>query len=91
MQLQKHRRELRKPAEDFRVANIFKSNKHDYKIEKVKEDKYSKFNSSRSEYKIYSDVDIFQVHNAITELINKMTMHGLVSAQHQTVQHWTHV
>jgi len=54
--------ELRKPAEDFRGAHIFKSNKHDYKIEKVKEYKYCKFNSSRSEYKIYGDVYIFQVH-----------------------------
>ena len=49
------------------------SNKHDYKVEKVKEYKYIKFNSSRTEYKIYSDVDIFQVHNAVTELVNKMT------------------
>ena len=67
------KRELRKPAEDFRIASLFKSNKHDYKIEKIKEYKYSKFNSSRSEYKIYGDVDIFQVHSVITELINKMT------------------
>jgi len=67
------KRELRKPVEDFRIASLFKSNKHGYKIEKIKEYKYSKFNTSRSEYKIFGDVDIFRVHNVITELINKMT------------------
>ena len=30
------KRELRKPADDFRIASLFKSNKHDYKIEKLK-------------------------------------------------------
>jgi len=30
------KRELRKPAEDFRIASLFKSNKHDYKIEKLR-------------------------------------------------------
>ena len=67
------KRKLRKPVEDFRIASLFKSNRHDYKIEKIKEHKYNKFNTSRSEYKIFGDVDIFQVHNVITELINKMT------------------
>ena len=43
------------------------------KLKKIKEYKYSKFNSSRSEYEIFGDVDIFQVYNAITELINKIT------------------
>jgi len=44
------------------------------KVKKIKEYKYSKFYSSRSEYKICGDVDIFQAHNVITGLINKMTM-----------------
>ena len=35
--------------------------------------RYDKFKSIRSEWKIYGDVDIFQVHNVITELINRMT------------------
>jgi len=40
-----------------------------YRIEKVHEYRYDKFKSVRSEWKIYGDVDIFHVHNVITELI----------------------
>ena len=44
------------------------------KLKKNKEYKYSKFNSSRSEYNIiYGYFDIFQAHNVITELINKIS------------------
>ena len=35
--------------------------------------KYNKFNSTRSHWKIYGDVDIFQIHAVIGELINRMT------------------
>ena len=35
--------------------------------------RYDKFNSNCSEWKVFGDVDIFQVHNVITELINQMT------------------
>ena len=32
-----------------------------------------KFKSIRPEWKVFSDTDIFQLHNVITELINIMT------------------
>ena len=72
--LKGQKREQRKQVDDFRIANLFKSNKHKYSIEKVREYKYRKFNTSRAEYEICGDVDIFQVHDVITELINKMTI-----------------
>ena len=34
---------------------------------------YSKFSTTRSEYKIYGDVDLFQMQKVIGELIEKMT------------------
>jgi len=43
------RRDLR------RVAKLFRDNKSSYKIEKVREYKYTKFDTTRSEYKIYGD------------------------------------
>jgi len=44
-------------------------------IEKLYKYRFDKFKSVRSEWKIYGDVDnyIFQVHNVVTELINRMT------------------
>ena len=56
------RRALRKQVNDFRVAKLFRDNTVSYRIEKVREYKYSKFNTTRSEYKIYGEVDIFQMH-----------------------------
>jgi len=42
-------------------------------LKKTREHRYDRFESVRSEWKIYGDVDIFQVHNVMTELINRMT------------------
>ena len=42
-------------------------------MKKTREHRYDRFESVRSEWKIYGDVDIFQVHNVMTELINRMT------------------
>ena len=67
------RRALRKQVNDFRVAKLFRDNTSSYKIEKVREYKYTKFNTTRSEYKIYGEVDIFQMHNVLQELVDKMT------------------
>jgi len=54
------------------IAKLFRENKNNYKIEKLREYNYSKFSTTRSEYKICGDVDIFQMHNVIEELIGKM-------------------
>ena len=35
--------------------------------------RYDKFKSIRSEWKVFGDIDIFQVYNIINELINQMT------------------
>ena len=63
---------MRNNDTDFRVAKLFRDNKSSYRIEKVRECKYTKFDTTRSEYKIYGDIDIFQMHTFIEELINKM-------------------
>jgi len=57
----------------YRIAKLFIGNVNSYMIEKLYEYRYDKFKSVRSEWKIYGDVDIFQVHNVVTELINRMT------------------
>jgi len=67
------RQALRKQVNDFRVAKLFRDNTTSYRIEKVREYKYNKFNTTRSEYKIYGEVDIFQMYNVLEELIHKMT------------------
>jgi len=69
------RRKSRKQDTDtpYRIAKLLRDNANSYRIKKVYEYRYDKFKSIRSEWKIYGDVDIFQVHNVITELINRMT------------------
>jgi len=67
------RRASRKQVNDFRVAKLFRDNTTSYRIEKVREYKYNKFNTTRSEYKIYGEVDIFQMHSVLQELVDKMT------------------
>ena len=46
---------------DYRVAKLFKTKKNDYRIEKIQEYGYTKFNSTRSTWKVYGDVDIFHI------------------------------
>ena len=58
---------------DYRVAKLFKGTKNSYRIEKIHEYNYDKFHSSRSHWKIYGNVDIFQIHSVIEELIRRMT------------------
>ena len=67
------RRASRKQVSDFRVAKLFRDNTTSYRIEKVREYKYNKFNTTRSEYKIYGEVDIFQMRSVLQELVDKMT------------------
>ena len=55
------------------TSEIFRDNKSSYRIEKIREYKYNKFNTTRSEYKIYGEVDIFQMYTVLQELIDKMT------------------
>ena len=50
-----------------------KSKENSYRIEKIREYKFDKFNSTRSHWKIHGDVNIFQIHTVIEELIRKMT------------------
>ena len=48
--------------EIYRVAKLFKSKENSYRIEKIREYKFDKFNSTRSHWKIHGDVNIFQIH-----------------------------
>ena len=59
--------------EVYRIAKLFKSKENSYRIEKIREYKFDKFNSTRSHWKIHGDVNIFQIHTVIEELIRKMT------------------
>ena len=59
--------------EIYRVVKLFKSKENSYRIEKIREYKFDKFNSTRSHWKIHCDVTIFQIHTVIEELICKMT------------------
>jgi len=70
------RRHSRKKDYDFRVAKLFRDNKSSYRIEKVREYKYNKCNTKRSEYKIYGEVDIFQMHTVLQKLINNYRIAG---------------
>ena len=59
--------------EVYRFAKLFKSKENSYTIEKTREYKFDKFNSTRSHWKIHGDVNIFQIHTVIEKLIRKMT------------------
>ena len=67
-------RNLRNQNSEYRIAKLFRENKNNYKIEKLREYNYSKFNTTRSEYKIYGDIDLFQMHKVMGELIEKMAV-----------------
>ena len=56
------RRNLRNQNNEYRIAKLFRENKNNYKIEKLWEYHYSKFDTTRYEYKIYGDIDLFQMH-----------------------------
>ena len=67
------RREAKKQDETYRVAKFFRDNEHSYRIEKIREYNNGRFKTTRSDWKIYGDIDIFQLNNVISELIYKMT------------------
>jgi hypothetical protein len=56
-----------------RIAKLFRDNKNTYKIEKTYEYYYEKYKTKRSEWKVFDDIDIFQVHDVISKLVNRMT------------------
>jgi len=58
---------------DYRVAKLFKGIKNSYRIEKIREYNYDKLNSTRSHWKTYRDVDVFQILTVMQELIRRMT------------------
>jgi len=65
------RRNLWNQNNEYSIAKLFRNNRNSYSTEKVREYSYSmhnKFNTTRSEYKIYGDVDIFHVQNVVEEL-----------------------
>jgi len=82
---------------DCNIPNIYRESHSDckpYRIERTRFYKYSKYQTVRSEWKIFGPVDIFQVNDVIVELVNKMTANlpdnaklqvSLVSSDNNTV------
>jgi hypothetical protein len=56
-----------------RITKLFRDNKNRYKIEKTYEYYYEKYKTMRSEWKVFGHIDLFRVHDVISELINRMT------------------
>jgi hypothetical protein len=67
------RRQSQKQDNIFRLAKLFRDNKNSYRIEKTGEYYYNKYKAMRSEWKVFGDIDIFQVHDVISELVNRIT------------------
>ena len=66
----------KKKTTDFHIPNIFResyTDKKPFKIEKVREYRNEKFQAVRSEWKISGPVDLFQVNDVITKLVDEMT------------------
>ena len=57
------RQQSSKQDNDFLVTKLFRDNRSSYQIQKIREYKYNKFNTIRSEYKIYGEIDIFQMYS----------------------------
>src|SRR5271155_4446538 len=55
------------------LAPVFKQDK--YNIVKLAQKNYAKFNSHESSWKIEGNVNLFNIHQAIKELIAAMTIH----------------
>jgi len=68
-------KQLERAAQDhtYRLVKLFKSKNNNYRIEKIHEYKIEKFNTTRSDWKIFGHVDIFKIHDVIQELIARMT------------------
>jgi hypothetical protein len=56
-----------------RIAKLFRDNKNTYKIEKTYEYYYEKYKTKRSEWKVFGHIDLFRVHDIISELMKRMT------------------
>ena len=68
------RLQLQKQDNTYRITKLFRDKKsNQYKIEKINEYYNEKYKALRSAWKIHGDVDIFQIHEVLTELVNKMT------------------
>ena len=71
--LRKHKKDQ---IVDFHIPNIFRESHSDikpYKIEKIRAYRNDKFRADRSDWQISGPVDIFQVNDVITQLVNRMT------------------
>ena len=67
---------MKEETTDFHIPNIFResyTDKRPFKIEKVREYRNEKFQAVRSEWKISGPVDLFQVNEVITKLVDEMT------------------
>ena len=67
----KAQRRINRKQEDYKISKLFITN--NYKIVKEREYTYNKFNTIRSEWKIYGDIDIFQTQQVINNLVIRMT------------------
>ena len=67
------RRINRKQQKDYKISKLFRNNVNDYKIVKEHEYIYNKFHTTRSEWKIYGDIDIFKTQEVINNLVARMT------------------
>jgi hypothetical protein len=60
--------------DDFRLRNLFRhTNDSTYHVIKVFDEYIPKFKSRRTHWKILGDSNIFNIRNAITDLVNDMT------------------
>jgi hypothetical protein len=72
--LKAQRLQAQKQDNIFRLAKLFRDNKNSYRIEKTGEYYYSNYKTKRSEWKVFGDIDIFQVHDVMSELVNSITV-----------------
>ena len=56
----------------YKITKLFRNNVNNYRIVKERDYTYDRFNAARSEWKIYGDVDIFQIQEVIYNLVNRM-------------------
>jgi len=71
--LRKHKKEQ---IVDFHIPNIFRESHSDikpYKIGKICAYRNDKFRTDRSDWQISGPVDIFQINEVITQLVDRMT------------------
>jgi hypothetical protein len=72
----RNQRQQQQPLQDddFRLRNFFRhTNDSTYHVIKVFDEYIPKFKSRRTHWKILGDSNIFNIRNAITDLVNDMT------------------